>query len=114
MSGNWQETEQKTVTVASGTGITTSGTVDISEYAHIGMLIPVMTGATGSISFDVSDNSGNFYRLKGTDATEIKLPVGTGSYCVSQIEQIAPFMYVRCVVSATQAAARTLTFILKS
>lgn len=115
MSGTWREEQVLTTTVASGTAITASGPVDIGAYAHIGMLIPPLTTSTGSLSFDVASATASFYRLNGTDGkTEVKLSVGAGSCAIANVEQLSPYKWVRCVLSATQATERTITFIMKS
>ena len=93
--------DEKIVTVKLGTAVTTSGTADIGDYTNIGMLIPPMTNSAGSISFDVSDKDGNYYRLNGTDMSEHMIEVATGSVAIAKINELTPVKYVRCVVSAT-------------
>ena len=105
--------EERTVTIASGT-VTTSGTADLGDYTNIGMLIPPMTTSTGSLSFDVSDDAGNYYRLNGTDGSEHKESIGVGSMAIARIDELTPVKYVRCVVSATQASERIITFLCKT
>lgn len=114
MSGNWQESESIPVVIATGTAITTSGTAKLGQYSHIGLVVPPLTGSTGSISFDVSPDNVGYYRLKGTNAAEIKLSVGEGSMTVAEMPWLSPVCYVKLIESATQEAARTINFICKS
>lgn len=111
MSGTWKEHDIIPVTIASGTAVTTSSVADLADYSKIGLICATLT--TGSISFDVSGDNISFYRLKGSDGTELKVGATTGSAAFAEIPALAPWRYVK-LVTATQAAARTAQFVCKS
>lgn len=111
MSGDWKEHNVIPITIASGTGVTESSVANISDYSHIGLIAPALT--TGSVSFDVSADNISFYRLKGSDGTELKVGAGAGSAAYGELPALAPWSYVK-LITATQAAARTVQFILKT
>ena len=112
MGGNWNESTVIDLTVLSSSVVTTSDVANIKEFSKIGLIAPALT--TGSISFDVSDGSGgDFYRLKGSDGTELKVAASTGSAGFADIPALAPIPYVK-LVTATQAAERAFKVICKS
>jgi len=112
MSGDWKESQIIDLTVASSSVVTTSGVANIKEYSKISMIAPALT--TGSISFDVSDNgTGDFYRLKGSDGTELKVAASTGSASFGDIPALGSVHFLK-LVTATQAAERTIKIVCKS
>jgi len=111
MSGSWNENEVIDLTVLSSSVVTTSNVARIADYSKFGLIAPVLT--TGSISFDVSADGTSFFRLKGSDATELKVAASTGSAGFGDLPGLAPWNDVK-LVTATQAAERTFKLICKS
>ena len=111
MSGTWKENGTQTLTITSGSAVTTSSVLDYKDYAEVGFIFPTMT--TGSVSFDVSSDGDSFSRLVGSAGVEPKLAVGTGGLAFGGFPELKAYSYLR-LVTATQAAARSVTALLKS
>mgnify|MGYP001575742486 CR=1 FL=1 len=94
---------------------TTSSEVDLEGFPVISLVVPTIT--TGTISFQAATASGGtFYAVKGEDLVAFDIDSGTGALVVSadDLTALSACRYVKLVTSATQAATRTFTFLLKS
>lgn len=110
MSGTWREELVGSVSMTSGTAVTTSGTFELGPYVNIGVSFGTLN--TGTVSANVSADNVTYVACKGSANENVSIYGGTGPAAV-YVPELAPYKYVQ-FVAATQAAARTFTIHCKS
>lgn len=103
----------KTATIANGA--TTSNVIDLEHWMLVGLIFGTFTGAT--ISFTVSTvGDGTFVPLVDEAGAAISV-VATDNSAVgldAAARELAPWRFIKIVSASSEAAARTISLVLKA
>jgi hypothetical protein len=92
---------------------TTSDAINLAGMNLVGLVMPAaFTGTT--VTFQASVDGTNYFDVYNTAGTQLSVTVGTSQYICLWPSDLASIKNLKLVSGATEAAARSITLVMRS